>query len=89
MKVLQWKFDAITAALQEHCPPNEELPIDEMVRQVVRKMSPELRDSLGDARADVRTVLLELEVRRWCVRAPGVDGQADVVMLRWTGSPAG
>lgn len=82
LKMLTWEFDALSGVLKAQCRIGEQLTMNEIETRVSRGLSPELRDSLQDAKTSIENTLLELEVRGMFTRA--TDGPNDDIKLQRT-----
>ena len=79
IKILEWKFDAVSAELATVCEPGKAMSAKEIVRRTLSGLSGELRESLGEAEECIDLTLKELEVRGEFVR---VDDEGEVKLAR-------
>lgn len=80
VKILAWKFDAISDCISSSCIVGEELTINEIKKRVAIGLAPEIQDSLADTQTSIESTLLELEVRGVFTRLP--DSDSGSVKLR-------
>ena len=68
LKLLTWKFEAISAELTVACEIGKAMPAREIRTRMLAGLSTELRESLGEAEECIDLALKELEVRGKFVR---------------------
>ena len=73
IKILEWKFDAVSEELAAVCSPGTAMSFDEITQQTLKQMPAELRESLGEPAECVELTLKELEVRGVFVRSADAE----------------
>ena len=83
IKILEWKFEAVRSKLSVICEMGVAIPAQEIMRRTLKTITPELRESLGEAEECVELTLKELEVRGVFERSePSVTDKAKLELTR-------
>ena len=69
--ILKWKFDTVRESVLAVLPASGDIARDDLITAVESGYSEAMKDSLGDVRDCIQTVMLELEVREEIERVHG------------------